>query len=405
MNATAKRLAWIPLLAVVIWGTARTCDVVTPAPLAERPGDPWNPPILVNLTGLTVRESLPLAIHGSYRLLTTEDEPKVIYEDVGFEGDLTFDAAGIRLGQIHGDRDHLWIEPAGNEALRLDDLTYDGRLRLDLERSRSGMPKSLRLSLELPLESYVLGVVCGEMSTMTPGIHEALRAQAIAARSYALWRLGQGRLLRDNTSDQVFRGADFLTKEARRAVQETRGLVVFWDGTLLPSYFHSDCGGGTTNALEAGFTKKELAPLVGVADANCATRYEWQRQVPASRFDGLAKRHEIGTWLRAIQALSKDPYGRMQHVRLLGEEDHFDLPADQVRAGLRLPSSHWTETKLQRDGSMVISGRGNGHGVGMCQKGAMRFAEEGLSAEEIIAHYYPGAALHRLSTADQKLLP
>lgn len=405
MNSTAKRLAWIPLLALVIWGGARACDSLSPAPLEERPGDPWNPPILVNLTGLTGREAVPLAIHGSYRLLTIEEESQVIYEDVGFQGDLTYDAAGIRLGQIHGDRDQLWLEPAGNEAIRIGDLTYDGRLRMDLERTRSGRPKSLRLSLELPLESYVLGVVCGEMATMTPGIHEALRAQAIAARSYALWRLSQGRSLRDNTSDQVFRGADFLTQEARRAVQETRGVVLFWDDTLLPSYFHSDCGGGTTNAKEAGFTKSEVSPLAGVLDASCAEQYDWQRQVSASRFDRLAERHDIGDWLRAIQALSKDPYGRMVQVRLLGEEDHVDLPADQVRAALRLPSSRWTETKLQQDGSLVVSGRGNGHGVGMCQKGAMRLAQEALSAEDILAHYYPGAALHRLSTADQTLLP
>jgi stage II sporulation protein D len=405
VNRTLRRLAWVPLLALALWSLSWLIDLGGGAAAERSDGHSWNPPIQVHLGAASGEEQVRLEVVGRWQLRSADGKDQMLHEGSGFDGRIQVDAAGIRLGDYHTLRDGVWLVPEGDEALRLDGLSYDGRLLIGLDRDRRGRPENLELSLELPLESYVLGVVCGEMPTMAPDIQEALRAQAVAARSYALWRLGQGRMLRDDARDQVYKGADFITNEARAAVGATRGLVLFWENELVPCYFHRNCGGLTADARAAGFTKEKVAPLAGVLDETCRTPYGWERRVAAARFDRLAESHDLGESLTNIHALQRDASGRMLELRLQGEEEHHDLPADQVRGALRLPSSTWTAATVLPDGSVMMSGRGYGHGVGMCQEGALDRAREGASAEELLAHYYPGAALHRLSTEDQRLLP
>ncbi|MCP4093994.1 MAG: SpoIID/LytB domain-containing protein [Planctomycetes bacterium] len=405
MNHPGRNLAYTLALLLVLWGASyfwpsdKVEDIhLQPALL--------NPTISVELTALRKLDKIGVEILGRSRLLNADDsEQPVLKELHAVDEDLYLTLVGPQLGPYIMHHKHVILEAEGDGAMRLNTYFYPGRLHIRVKDDKdSPLGKRLHLSLELPLEDYVLGVVCGEMSSQVPGSGAALRAQAVAARTYALYRLGQGRNLRDNTTDQVFQSIDFVTEEAREAVAATRGQVLRWENELVHTFFHRNCGGGTANAKNAAFSRQESAPLGGVFEPSCRSpRALWEHRVPASDLDALAVKRELGSWLRAISVLQKDPTGRYLEVRLLGPDDHVDLPADQMRAALHIPSTQIEQMDRLADGSLIFRGYGYGHGVGLCQEGALRLSQDGATYAGILAHYYPSAQLVPL-TADLELL-
>jgi stage II sporulation protein D len=405
MNSPARQLGFTIALLLVLWAASR---FLYPTAIEESANQTplLNPTIMVELTALRGSEPIDVEISGGWRLLNgTDPGLKVLHEWSGLHGTLSLSAIGTELEAYRTKCEHLILETSGDHALRLNTYLYPGRLHIRTVKDKKALlGKSMRLSLELPLEEYVLGVLCGEMSTLVPNSQAALRAQAIAARTYALYRLGQKRKLKDNTADQVFTSIDFITDQAREAVEATRGLVLRWENELVPAYFHSNCGGGTANAHNAAFSRTDIAPLAGVFEPECRNPREmWERTVAASDLDALAVHYELGTWLKAIVISEQDSTGRQLQLRLIGPDKHVDLPADAVRAALHLPSTQIEDMRRLPDGSLVIRGYGAGHGVGLCQEGAMRLSKNGVSYAAILAHYYPSAQLVPL-TADLELL-
>jgi stage II sporulation protein D len=405
MNHPVRNLGYTVALLLALWGISYFWpnDKVEEISLAPAL---LNPTISVELTALRDLDAVAIEIVGRCRLLNADDpEQPVLKELHDLNDDLYLTLVGPQLGPYIMHQKHVILETEGDGAMRLNTYFYPGRLHIRVKEDKSSpLGKSLRLSLELPLEDYVLGVVCGEMSSQVPGSKAALRAQAVAARTYALYRLGQGRSLRDNTTDQVFQSIDFVTEEARDAVAATRGLVLRWQDDLVHTYFHRNCGGGTANAKAAAFSKKDIAPLGGVFEPACRTpRGMWEHHVTAADLDALAQKKELGSWLSGISVLHKDATGRYLEVRLLGPDEHVDLPADQVRAALHIPSTQIAEMERLSDGSLIFRGYGYGHGIGLCQEGALRLSKSEATYAEILAHYYPSAQLVPL-TADLELL-
>jgi len=286
----------------------------------------------------------------------------------------------------------------GEDALRLDYFSYPGELIIEAERNKLNQYHQLNLYLRLRLEDYVLGVICGELPSQTPDIGAALEAQSIAARTYAIFRIQQGKRLRSDSRDQVYIGSDQNTWQAKDAVHATRGLVLSEDGVVLPSFFHSNCGGGTANSFEADFSKTKLSALAGSTDPQCGDVYQrWQHTVPVARLDKLSAEFKLGDTLQALNTVSKDIFQRRLVMRLQGENGHHDLSGEHVRLRLGLPSMIWHGLIINRDGSITITGSGNGHGIGFCQEGAMRQAKQGLDYTAILQHYYPGVEIEPLT--------
>lgn len=408
MNPVVRRFGITLGLVVVLFGIGRACSQEpTPQPTRTQPAPLLNPTITVRLMSLSGKAAIDLEVLGRYRLRDGDDPSRILLpERSSFRGQLLAHETGPQLGPYQSMREHVVLETEGDDALRIDTLAYPGRLHIRSRRDERGLITGLDLSLELSLEDYVLGVVCGEMPSQREGAQEALRAQAVAARTYALEKRGRKRALRDDTFDQVFRGLDFHTWQAREAVDATRGLVLRHQDALVPAYFHRNCGGGTANAYAAGFHREDIAPLAGTFEPACRTpRGLWERRVAAADLDGLAKRYDLGTWLREINTIERDPSGRLLEVRLVGEEEHKDLAAERLRAALHLPSTQLVEARLQEDGSVVFRGHGYGHGVGLCQEGTLRSAKSGDTFREILAFYYPGAEVVALTSELEFLLP
>ncbi|MDE0585333.1 MAG: SpoIID/LytB domain-containing protein [Planctomycetota bacterium] len=359
--------------------------------------DVVNPLLTVKLKSLSRNDSLPLQISGRWQLIDSKTDEVLIERD-NFQGDLVCDITGPKLGPYAANRDKVYLHCDGEDALRLDYFSYPGELIIEAERNKLNQYHQLNLYLRLRLEDYVLGVICGELPSQTPDIGAALEAQSIAARTYAIFRIQQGKRLRADSRDQVYIGSDQNTWQAKDAVHATRGLVLSEDGVILPSYFHSNCGGGTANSFEADFSKTKLSALAGSTDPQCGDVYQrWQHTVPVARLDKLSAEFNLGDTLQALNTVSKDIFQRRLVMRLQGENGHHDLSGEHVRIRLGLPSMIWHGLIINRDGSITITGSGNGHGIGFCQEGAMRQAKQGLDYAAILQHYYPGVEVEALT--------
>lgn len=280
--------------------------------------------------------------------------------------------------------------------------SYRGALELSAD---DGLVQAVNA---LDLQSYLLGVVGAEMPAYFEA--EALAAQAIVSRTFALYNIERARsnaqpgVFRATTGFQVYKGFSAEARSTRKAVVETRGQVLSWRGALFSSYFHSTCGGRTANANEAlGVTAIE--PLAGVACGGCAAGsfYRWDSRLGSSELEDVARRYlrknspevALGA-IEELEVIERAADGRALYLRLRHSLGSFEWRADSFRLAVeaRFPSTVRSTAFTPRkdaSGEWVLSGSGFGHGVGLCQVGARGMAREGTGCREILQHYYPGS--------------
>ena len=282
--------------------------------------------------------------------------------------------------------------------------SYRGALEL---RPEDGLVRAVNA---LDLQHYLLGVVGAEMPSYFPS--EALAAQAVASRTFALYYLerarskGRRRVFRSTTGFQVYRGFSAETRSIRRAVVETRGQALYWRGALFSSYFHSTCGGRTADANEA-LGVAAIPPLAGVACQGCAgsTFSTWSSELDSSALETVAREYlekaspgvELGK-MTALEVVERGADGRAIYLRLRHSLGSFEWRADSFRLAVeaRFPGTIRSTALTPRrteSGEWAFSGSGFGHGVGFCQVGSRGLAREGLDHGEILQRYYPGSEL------------
>jgi SpoIID/LytB domain protein len=293
-----------------------------------------------------------------------------------------------------------------------------GVCRLSLSASRQ-----ILVVNELDLEAYVQGVVPLEIGPKAPPA--ALAAQAVAARTYALFKRGDGTRADydfDVAGTQNYRGCDPETPAVNAAVASVAGQVLRIDGQLLDAVYSTCCGGVTASAAEAwGTPAKGLTTLADrdggppvldptglqaflhtTADAWCRgdAMYRWRRAVPradllARATAWLARSHGAGR-VTDLSVGARGPGGRVDVLLLKGDQGQTEVRGDRLRwvfgdGDQALPSTLFL---LEGDASQCqICGGGHGHGVGLCQAGALAMAAAGRDAAAILRHYYPGAVL------------
>ena len=264
----------------------------------------------------------------------------------------------------------------------------------------------------IPLEDYVVGSVLAELplGSLDPAAGERMaQVQAVLARTYALANLGrhahEGFDLCATTHCQLFRPAQAWASEtfriAEAAAEATRSLVIVYENRPIQALFHSDCGGHTS---AAGLVWGGPTPpyLRAVADTFCSTdRAEpWRFAIGVHRLrDALNQdvRTHVGARLDRIAVVERDEGGRAVRVVLDGERAPM-VRGEEFRAVLAqhfgAHSLRSTRFTVRREAAeFVFTGRGYGHGVGLCQTGAIARARAGHSPQEIIQHYYPGTRL------------
>jgi len=315
------------------------------------------------------------------------------------------------------------IAPLGDDPVSLDGVRYRGELEVFL--SANG---GLSVVNVIGLESYLRGVVPKEIGPRQLSDLEAVKAQAVAARTYALAR-GGGRSAGDydlyaTVDDQAYGGAAVEDPTADRAISETAGLVLYHEGFPVNAYFSSCCGGWTAAREDVW----ELPPepyLIAQSDvpggghdldsAYCSgsPSFAWDAEWSGSEILELVRTRlretasepvpvEI-TAVRDIRIVETSGQGRIRWLEVEAAEGTWRVFADRVRWLLRRPGSDailrsaWFDLDVQKRGGRVsrvrATGRGYGHGVGMCQNGALGMARRGFSYGQILTHYYPGTRL------------
>ena len=257
----------------------------------------------------------------------------------------------------------------------------------------------------LSIEDYVAGVLSVEAAVEDEA--EALKAQAIVSRTYALKNLGrhagEGFDLCSNTHCQQYLSDDSRVSERiRRAVADTAAAVLRdAGGRPADAYFHAACGGYTAN-FSSLWGKPGPSYLRGVRDDYCRTmpNFEWTDEIPAAQ---LAKAlaadplSDAGGKIRDIVVTRRDTTGRAEIISIEGERRRqvrgweFKLIVGRALGWNLLKSSRFSVSR--RGSSFIFRGSGFGHGLGLCQNGAHVMARRGSTCEEILSHYFPGAGM------------
>ena len=247
----------------------------------------------------------------------------------------------------------------------------------------------------LGIEKYLTSVVGSEMPHRWP--LEALKAQAIASRTYALKKTGNDLYDIDSTqSDQVYNGLESRTNKTNKAVKHTRSLVITHKNKLINALFHSSSAGMTENSEDVWRNKYPY--LVSVKDFDQKNpKLYWKKIFTNKELQILFP--NIGG-IKEIEILDITKTGRVKNIKLIGNNGSLDLSGTSLRKKLGLKSTlfrfNFIEINTNQENnkiknsnnSLLISGMGSGHGVGMSQWGAKYLAIRGYQAKDILKHYY-----------------
>lgn len=336
--------------------------------------------------------TVELACDGSYQVTDGNGDPVAQGRRLA-SGRVRPSGDGLDLNGVALATPEMRLEPTDGDLFRYKGKSFAGDVRV----RRDGRGR-LEVSNVLDIEEYVAGVLFSEMPSNFPD--DALKAQAVAARTYARWRLDHGEtLLRSTDADQVYGGAGPKHARARALVAATRGQVLEADGRPLCSFFMSTCGGATVDGPEV-FKDAPRAGLIGVECEWCkaSPKYRWKRTLSLAE---LERRLKV-TGLAAID-VERDRFGHALRFTVRSSAGKNRLESQEFRRqwnagakddGDKLPSAWALRLDVGRAG-VTFEGAGFGHGVGLCQFGAAGLGATGKSWREIVTYYYRGAQLVR----------
>ena len=285
------------------------------------------------------------------------------------------------------------VKPKGQQ-VQVADKAFPGEAYVVKE------PRGLTVVNSVPMERYLCGVVGNEMKPSWPA--EALKAQAIAARTYVLFQMRWSRRsayhVVSTATDQRYAGGR-VDLRVSAAVAATRGLALTRQGSVIPAYYHSTCGGHTGCAADV-FGLSHLAFLKGVPCAYCANspHAEWRTRVTTEELcRALSRPKRPVAHITALQALDRSGDGRPKTIRVFMGPKEADFKARDFRRALgtyRIKSTRFVVETAR--GGFRLKGKGFGHGAGMCQYGARGMADAGARAGQILAKYYAETRLAAL---------
>jgi stage II sporulation protein D len=263
-------------------------------------------------------------------------------------------------------------------------------VRGQIEIRRAG--KGLVAINVLPLEDYLAAVLGSEMPKSFP--LEALKAQAVAARTYAVRRKieawGKPYHLGATVLHQVYGGARAEDERTRQVVAATRGEVLVFKMEPIEAYFHASCGGHTESGEDA---LGRPLPYLQSVECSCASQpnAQWEATLGARDFKGLAQ------GVTDLKVLERSATGRAMRVELASASGNVVVSGVDLRRVVGYEKIRSLDFEAERKGkNLELTGHGHGHGAGMCQWGAKGYAEQGWGYQAILKHYYQGAEIRKM---------
>ncbi|HEU4365463.1 MAG TPA: SpoIID/LytB domain-containing protein [Candidatus Krumholzibacteria bacterium] len=392
------------------------------APAGRAPGAKGDEPVIRVLVFSTGGQAT-IATTGAFRvtslgsvLLSSAQGGTVTVRRSGRSLQVRLDSTGQT-----GATDHdLVIEPSGAGA-SVAGVWYSGNIRAHVNEAGA-----VELVNELPLETYLEGVVPHEIGEPGADAYAAVQAQAVAARTYALSRIRKNNErsfdVESGVADQVYKGRERQSRLASAAVRDTRGAVLSYDGALCETYYSATCGGHTSDIRTTWPDRRSAPYLYGALDrdgdvggAFCAAarNFRWRYSFSGRALGDMIRQtipaalgipaDRVGDLLD-VRVAGRTASGRVRRLDLVTSKGTIGAEADRIRRvvmldvqrGRILPSTLFDVEIVMsggRVGRVSFVGGGNGHGVGMCQNGAIGMARRGYSYPMILGHYYPGGTV------------
>jgi stage II sporulation protein D len=270
--------------------------------------------------------------------------------------------------------------------ISIDGVLYSGRVVFH------PTDRGIDIIDQINVERYIASVLKSEIPTSFA--FEAKKAIAIAVRSYTLYRMERGKdgyyHLDNSNISQVYRGIDGVEDEYVRAAEETRGMVVTYRGKPALTVYHATCGGYTENAYDVWQTDMPYLRSVSCGYCNNSPGFRWLLEIVPGDFMRVLKKGEVrGGRLVSLRVGAVTRTGRVRTLRVSTDTGTWEVPSSRLRTdiGYSVMKSINFSVKM-REGMISISGKGYGHGVGLCQYGADGMTSRGFGFVEILRHYY-----------------
>lgn len=331
--------------------------------------------------------SFSLKISGFYELIDCVSK-KTLYRGNDVKTTVTSYRDSILIAGKDLETSCLLIKTENTALFSIDGRMFKGGIRLIKKNNGH-----LLVVNQIALEDYVKGILYHEASHYWP--EEALKAQAVVSRTYAVYQVLENKAKEyDVTSDiysQVYGGKTSERYRTNKAVEDTDGLVVTYQGKIIPAYFHATCAGHTEDA--ALLWNIDIPPLKGVACDFCkdSPHFNWHAVLSLAEIrDKLADSGRRIKQISDISILGRDSSGRVSYLKIGNGKKDIKISAKDLRNIVGPNVIRSTNFKVDVSGDDVIfEGVGWGHGVGLCQWGAYFMAKQGRTYYEIIRYYYP----------------
>ncbi len=370
-----------------IVGIAFMCGIVLSAASASTPARavPIRVLLLQNLS------TFPLSVPPDYSILTQPAGLLAPHTDRWRTFEVQANSGSIRLPELGLDVEELRVTPRRQEALiYAGSKLYRGSLEV---KWRAG---GLVVVNTLDLEEYLYGVVPKE--TPTRWQMAALRAQAIVARTYALYKRSRQAdrdydVAAQYVRDQHYEGFGAEHPRATQAVNDTQGLVLTCQGELIPAYYHAESAGYTENSEHVWSSPHPCLRAVKAQMHPASPYLQWSTALPLAEIRAaLAKSGYAVGPIRRLEPVKHSPTGRITLLKISHKSGETVMRGTDFRLALGPEVIRSTRFTVRvRDGRAFFTGQGWGHGVGLCQWCSQGMAEQGYDYEAILTHYYQGA--------------
>lgn len=367
-----------------------------------------------NFIRVLIHESTDdLIINVNSQILLSNSEKRLAKINEGNRINVSESSGTLRLSISNKDfvADTFYISGSGyDEIIKIDGKKYRGQVKIFLSNSQ------IKIVNQVGLEDYVKGVITKEMPVGKGNEnYEALKAFSICVRTYALLKISENKNFFDiynDTRDQVYGGVDGETSLTNRIVDETRGQILSYDNKPATIFYHSTCGGYTEDVKNV-FRKNNLPYLISIKDSSepycsIAPHFNWKEEYSEKTFiSRLYDAKLISTTvynLKSLSVLSRFESGRVNELGITlvdknQAEQTLTLVGNSIRSviktfdGKSILRSTLFDISLEENNKVVISGKGNGHGVGLCQWGAIGQSKQGIDYRNILNHYFPGTKI------------
>ena len=313
----------------------------------------------------------------------------------------------LTINDENFDGEKFFLSSAESDGIiKVNGKRYRGKIQI----SSSG--NSVDIINLLNLEDYVKGVLAREMPLGKNEENlEALKALAICVRTYASQKVRDGKINFDlyaDTRDQVYGGVDAESPLSNKAAEETKNMILKYGKNEAIIFYHSTCGGYTESSQNV-FTKEYVPYLTSIKDGSepycrISPRFEWTETYSKELIIGRLKTYSLldnsNYRLDDISILSRFNSGRVNEMEIKvvgnnGTKKSILIKGNEIRSVLRTSDGKMILWSSMFDlsissGYVVLNGKGFGHGVGLCQWGAIELSRKGWKYEEILNHYYPG---------------